>query len=309
MFSVIIPVHNKLPHLDRSINSALNQSFKDFELILIDDASTDGSSEKLKEFQGENIRVFTRNTPGPGGYAARNLGIKEARGEWIAFLDADDEWYPDHLEKMNQLAIKFPEVYLMSCGYQLQNGNQKRENTFYKQQKKERDFQLDLIEYLNYSLSKQCPVWTSVAFVRKDSPVANELFPAKLGAERGGDLHAWLKLMCYHKQMAWSDHIGAIYYLDSVNMVTKSASTNTDLFTEKIYRDLTKNIQNKEEVLLKRYLNQRLKNMSNLTKNYTSKINLCKNLFWKGDFVNSSFLSFKILFFLPARKMISTLIK
>lgn len=118
MFSVVIPVHNKLPHLERSINSVLNQTYKNLEIILIDDASTDGSSEKLREFQGEHIRIFTRNTPGPGGYAARNRGIKEARGEWVAFLDADDEWYPDHLEKMNQLAIEFPQVYLMSCGYQ-----------------------------------------------------------------------------------------------------------------------------------------------------------------------------------------------
>ena len=90
-FSVIIPVGNKAPHLDRSINSVLNQSFKDFELILIDDATTDGSAAKLAGFTDYRIRLLKRSQPGPGGYAARNLGIKESRTNWIAFLDADDE--------------------------------------------------------------------------------------------------------------------------------------------------------------------------------------------------------------------------
>src|SRR5699024_5819196 len=114
MFSVIIPVHNKLPHLDRSIYSVLNQTYKNFELLLIDDASTDGSSEKIAEYDDSRIRRFRRNTPGPGGYAARNLGIQEAKYEWIAFLDADDEWKKEHLEEQAKIIIKDREVELIS---------------------------------------------------------------------------------------------------------------------------------------------------------------------------------------------------
>lgn len=287
MFSVVIPVHNKLPHLERSINSVLHQTFKDFELILIDDASTDGSSKKLKEFQEDNIRVFTRNTPGPGGYAARNLGIEEAKGTWVAFLDADDEWFPNHLEKMSQLAIAFPNVYLMSSGYQLQNGNQKSENTFYKKHKGQGNFRLNLTEYLNYCLLKLSPVWTSVAFVRKDFPKAKELFPAKLGAKRGGDLHAWLKLMCEHKAMAWSDHLGAIYHLDSTNMVTKSASASPQLAGKKVYNYLSTGLDAAEKKLLKKYFNFLLKiSWLRGVNNNNNHFKLYNKIFWQKNYIN-----------------------
>ena len=115
-FSVVIPVYNKGPHIHRSIISLLNQTFQDFEVILINDASTDNSIEEINKFKDKRIRVFQRNEPGPGGYAARNLGIKEAKGEWIAFLDADDEWMTDHLEKMFILSKEYPGVLFMGCG-------------------------------------------------------------------------------------------------------------------------------------------------------------------------------------------------
>src|SRR5690606_7754713 len=98
MFSVIIPVHNKAPHLNRSINSVLNQTFLEFELILINDASTDGSMKILESYSDPRIRLLERSTPGPGGYAARNLGIQTAKFKWISFLDADDAWEIDYLE-------------------------------------------------------------------------------------------------------------------------------------------------------------------------------------------------------------------
>src|SRR5690606_15386486 len=103
MFSVIIPVYNKLPHLDRSVQSVLNQTYSNFELILVDDASTDGSREKLRTFSDERIKVYYRDHPGAGGYAARNLGIEKATYDWISFLDADDEWTPDYLLTVSEI--------------------------------------------------------------------------------------------------------------------------------------------------------------------------------------------------------------
>lgn len=81
LFSVVIPVYNKKPHVQRSIISVLNQSFSDFELIIIDDAPTDGSLDEIKKFPDPRIRLLHRDKPGPGGYAARNLGVKVAQGE------------------------------------------------------------------------------------------------------------------------------------------------------------------------------------------------------------------------------------
>jgi len=107
-FSVIIPVHNKAPHVDRAINSVLTQSCTDFELVIIDDASTDGSADKITAYSEERIKLHKRSDPGPGGYAARNLGIENANGQWVAFLDADDMWFPDHLKNLQILTNKYP---------------------------------------------------------------------------------------------------------------------------------------------------------------------------------------------------------
>src|SRR5690606_33739439 len=116
-FSVIIPVYNKAPHLRRCIDSVLNQTYPFFEIILIDDASTDESLSILNSYIDERIRIFFRRTPGPGGYAARNLGIKKSVFDWIAFLDADDEWDSSRLAKLEALCQDFPDAEILSSGW------------------------------------------------------------------------------------------------------------------------------------------------------------------------------------------------
>jgi glycosyltransferase involved in cell wall biosynthesis len=98
-FSVIVPVYNKEKYVSRAISSILNQSFDDFELIIICDPSSDNSNLEVLKFHDSRIKIFNREIPGPGGYAARNLGIENSNGKWIAFLDADDEWYSNHLSE------------------------------------------------------------------------------------------------------------------------------------------------------------------------------------------------------------------
>ena len=88
-FSVVIPVFNKDEHVERAINSVLCQSFEDFELLLICDPSTDSSTDKVEKIMDSKVKIFYRDEPGPGGYAARNLGIVNATADWVAFLDAD----------------------------------------------------------------------------------------------------------------------------------------------------------------------------------------------------------------------------
>lgn len=307
-FSVVIPVYNKRPHIERSINSVLEQTNTDFELILIDDASTDGSSEKLKEFSNNSkIRLFSRDEPGPGGYAARNLGIKEAKGEWIAFLDADDTWYPNHLEKFEELISAHPELYFVGSGWQTLRSNKLRENAYYAKNKRNANQIISLVEYLDNSLSNKGPVWTSVACIKKNSPVAIGLFPASSGAKRGGDLHAWLKLICYHKKMGWSNHIGAIYHLDSVNMVTKTTPTSTELFGKEIFKTLSENLNKKEKKLLSKYLNKRLYNSTlNLVK-YSHRKSYFENILWEGNYFNGLVIAFKILIPFSLRRILSNI--
>lgn len=95
LFSVIIPTFNRAALLARTLDSVWAQRFTDFEVIVVDDGSTDGTLEFLKSL-GQRVRVLQQGNRGPG--AARNLGVKAAQGNYIAFLDSDDVWFPWTLE-------------------------------------------------------------------------------------------------------------------------------------------------------------------------------------------------------------------
>lgn len=96
--SIIIPVYNTAPYLHRCIDSILGQKFKDFELILVDDGSTDGSSSICDEYSAKDGRVKTLHKKNGGVSSARNLGLDYASGEWVYFVDSDDELLPGGLQ-------------------------------------------------------------------------------------------------------------------------------------------------------------------------------------------------------------------
>lgn len=96
--SVILPTYNRRGLIARSIRSVLQQTYRDFELIVVDDGSTDGTAAVLRKFRDRRMRVFRlRRNKGAG--AARNTGIRRAKGDYIAFQDSDDEWIPEKLAK------------------------------------------------------------------------------------------------------------------------------------------------------------------------------------------------------------------
>lgn len=117
MVSVIIPTYNRAHLIERSINSVLNQTYKDFELLIVDDASTDNTEEVVKRYADERIRYIKCEENG-GASKARNRGIEEAKYDYIAFQDSDDEWHADKLEKQMNLMLGAPEnVGLVYCEY------------------------------------------------------------------------------------------------------------------------------------------------------------------------------------------------
>ena len=105
LLSVIIPVYNAGDKINRCVESILNQPFKDFELILVDDGSTDDSLLRCNQFanQHENIRCFHKSNGGPS--SARNLGLEKVNGEWVSFIDSDDsigeDWYSQFFKYSN----------------------------------------------------------------------------------------------------------------------------------------------------------------------------------------------------------------
>lgn len=115
--SVIIPTYNRAHLLGRAIQSVLAQTYEDFEIIVVDDASTDVTEQVVKSFADDRIN-YIRHQKNKGGSSARNTGIKAAKGEFIAFLDSDDEWVPKKLEKeINRLQTLSNEVGVFYGGF------------------------------------------------------------------------------------------------------------------------------------------------------------------------------------------------
>src|SRR5579871_280379 len=108
-FSVVMPVYNRERHVGRSVASVLGQAFDDYELILVDDCSTDSSLTMMRSFEAPNVKVIARNKSGGAG-AARNTGIAAARGEWIVLLDSDDELVPGALATLSARASGAPDT-------------------------------------------------------------------------------------------------------------------------------------------------------------------------------------------------------
>ena len=106
-FSIVIPTYNRKDVLSRAINSVLAQSFTDWELIIVDDGSTDGTKDFLEKIQDERIvKIYQENK---GRISARNEGMKKAQGEWICWLDSDDAYLPTYLESLNKEIERNPD--------------------------------------------------------------------------------------------------------------------------------------------------------------------------------------------------------
>ncbi|WP_298239191.1 glycosyltransferase family 2 protein [uncultured Algibacter sp.] len=116
-FSVIIPLYNKEDYIEDTLKSVFNQSFKDFEIILIDDGSTDNSLQVVEQFNDNRLKVYTQNNQGAS--VARNFGIEKANSEYVALIDADDLWYEDHLQELKKLIDTFPQAGLFCNNYEI----------------------------------------------------------------------------------------------------------------------------------------------------------------------------------------------
>jgi glycosyltransferase involved in cell wall biosynthesis len=124
LITVIIPLYNKEKYIKNTIKSVLRQSFTDFELLLINDGSTDKSVAAVNTFNDSRIQLINQDNKGVS--SARNLGIKKARTPFVALLDADDIWQETHLESLIKLQQKYPNKQVFASAYSLQFKNKKQ---------------------------------------------------------------------------------------------------------------------------------------------------------------------------------------
>lgn len=220
-FSVVIPIHNKRRHVGRAISSVLAQSLRDFELIIVDDASTDGSAEEIERFGDYRIRRFTRSVPGAGGYAARNLAIGEARAERVAFIDADDEWQAEHLAELDRLFAEAPTATIAGSGFE-DRGFETVTDRYTRDVGARGAHHVTIVDYMRaYARGRGAFRTSAVAAPRSDLLEVGG-FPEGR-CLRGGDIDTWVRLLCRGRGVRGTA-VTAVHHRDSDNMVTKTTS-------------------------------------------------------------------------------------
>jgi glycosyltransferase involved in cell wall biosynthesis len=210
MVSVVIPLYNKARHIKRALDSVLAQTDKDFEVVVVNDGSTDGSDEVVGQFTDPRVRLVNQENAGVS--ASRNHGITKARSELIAFLDADDEWLPEHIATVNRLAASHPECGAYASSYRVVRRNGSEAVPVFAGIPRH-PWEGVLSNYFRISLRSD-PLWTSAVAVPKRAFEACGLFPPAVST--GEDTDTWCRIALKFP-VAFSTHPTAVYHQDSDN--------------------------------------------------------------------------------------------
>lgn len=210
MISIVIPLYNKEKEIADTLRCVMEQSSRDFEVVVVDDGSTDGSLQAVEEFaRDERIRVVRRPNGGVG--AARNTGVENARGEYVAFLDADDLWDRDYLSIQEGLIRRFPDCGIFGTEYSyLNTDGTVTPARIDGSQLGFREEEGVIGDYFHLASVSNPPLWTSATVVRKDALQRVGGFPE--GVKSGEDLLTWARLACREK-IAYSRKRAATYVL------------------------------------------------------------------------------------------------
>lgn len=185
-FSVVIPLFNKEDHIKNTLDSVLNQSFTDFEVIIVDDGSTDKSFSVIRSITDKRIQLYQQQNQGAAH--ARNYGIAQSKSNYIALLDADDFWQPNHLEELRKSIDKFPDADLFCNAYTLKLKNNFTHNASYNLTLTD---EIILIEDY-FEASNIHPIaWTSAVAFSKSSFLTLGGFDKTVLS--GQDLDLWIK--------------------------------------------------------------------------------------------------------------------
>lgn len=196
-FTVVIPLYNKEHVIEKTVKSVLNQRFQDYELIIVNDGSTDDSLAVATRIHSPKVTVI--DGPNQGVSSARNIGIQNANGEYISFLDADDIWRDDYLLTVDLLTKKYPQSDLFVTAYRVLLGENR---IHYSTQVGVGDGCLDSYwKTLRFSYDF---VWTSATTVRKSALLDAGLFLP--GEKVGQDLDMWARVAQNNPKVAYSSN-------------------------------------------------------------------------------------------------------
>lgn len=254
MISVVIPLYNKEKQIAHTLQSVFNQTFQDFEIIIVDDGSTDGSVAEVEKFSDSRIRLIHQKNAGVS--AARNRGIEEAKSDLIAFLDADDEWKPEYLATQYHLSQKYPDCNVFACNYEFRNLEGKVTPTIIRKLPFTGEDGI-LSNYFEVASCSHPPLWTSSIVVKKQAIQAIGGFP--VGIRSGEDLLTWARL-AVNEKIAYSRSVQARFLMNREDKhVPKRTPDECDyvgLSLIELYN------QNRQEKYLKKYISYYYKGRS-----------------------------------------------
>ncbi|ADI00522.1 glycosyltransferase family 2 protein [Salisediminibacterium selenitireducens] len=248
--SIIIPLYNKEPHIKRTILSVLNQTYKYYEVIVVDDGSTDRGPDIVKSIQDSRIQLIQQMNAGVS--AARNKGVSHAKSDLVAFLDADDEWEPAFLETCIAMINKYPEAKMIGSSYFIINKDgEKKVPKFYNVPQKD-----GIIDNYFKAAIKRNPTWSSAVMIYKDT--FNKVGGFPLGMRRGEDSFLWSKIALQYP-IAFINTPLAIRHYDAINRASSNDSLIDDFplfeYMDKELLDLDYKVKYyASELIYKKYL-------------------------------------------------------
>lgn len=205
-FSVIMPLYNKAPYVKKAIDSVISQTFRDFEIVVIDDGSSDGSLSEAKAALSETSLPYqVIHQENAGVSTARNNGVAVSEGDYLCFLDADDWWAPTFLERMDGLIHDYPGAGAYGTNYYyVKNGRQRVCVT---------TSETGVVNYCkSYSERLQMPLWTGATCIHR--AIYDEMGGFRPNLILGEDFDLWIKIALKHKVVFLNEPL-AFYYQDS----------------------------------------------------------------------------------------------
>lgn len=251
--TVVIPLYNKARYIMRAVSSVLRQSVQNFEIIVIDDGSTDNGAQIVEMIGDQRIRVIHQSNQGVS--AARNIGIQEAKADIIAFLDADDEWTSGFLETILRLRNKYPRAGLYATAYEIVSPNGKISLPHYSGIPKP-PWEGIIPSYFESAVGDFQPINSSVAAVPRR--VFDELGGFALGEKLGEDLDMWLRIALEYP-VAFSQFVGSRYHCDVEGQATQKEKRYEAFRIEKTIEGilLNRDIPQKQRIFLQEIINAR----------------------------------------------------
>jgi glycosyltransferase involved in cell wall biosynthesis len=186
-FSIIIPLYNKEFFIENTLNLVLQQTFTDFEIIIVNDGSTDGSIAKINLFNDSRIKIYHQENKGVS--VARNKGMEVATGDFFCFLDADDEWSDNYLENLYQTIHKFPNAGMYCSRYKTKIANKKF--TYCKFIGISDDYEGYVKDFFKSSLVHRLALTSAVALTKD---VFSEIKGFDKEISSGQDLDYWIRI-------------------------------------------------------------------------------------------------------------------